>query len=35
MTLGEDLAVSEETVDSITRTLQADPDDDRPAKRKQ
>ncbi|KAJ5215247.1 uncharacterized protein N7498_001654 [Penicillium cinerascens] len=35
MTLGEDLAVSEEAVDSITRALQADPDDDRPTKRKQ
>ncbi|KAJ6027955.1 hypothetical protein N7540_003531 [Penicillium herquei] len=35
MTFGDDMAVSEETVDSITRALQVYGDDDRPAKRKQ
>ncbi|KAJ5346771.1 uncharacterized protein N7506_000024 [Penicillium brevicompactum] len=35
VTFGDDLAVNEETVDSITRALQADRDDHRPAKRKQ
>lgn len=36
VTFGDDLAVSEETVDSITRALQTDDgDDDRPAKPKQ
>ncbi|KAJ5178973.1 hypothetical protein N7492_002183 [Penicillium capsulatum] len=35
MTFGDNLAISEETVDSITRALQTDHDDDRPAKRKQ
>lgn len=34
MTFGDDLAVSEETIESITRALQADhDDDDQPAKR--
>jgi hypothetical protein len=35
MTFEDDLVVSEETVESITRVLQADRDDDRPAKRMQ
>jgi hypothetical protein len=35
MTFSHNLAVSEEMVDSITRALQADSDDDRQAKRKQ
>jgi hypothetical protein len=35
MTFGDDLTVSEATVDSITQALQADGDDDRLAKRKQ
>jgi hypothetical protein len=33
VTSGDDLIVSEETVESITRALQADRDDDQPAKR--
>ncbi|KAJ6018994.1 hypothetical protein N7522_001061 [Penicillium canescens] len=35
MTFGDDLVVSEEAVNSITRALQADCDFDRPAKRRQ
>ncbi|KAJ5640278.1 uncharacterized protein N7484_008140 [Penicillium longicatenatum] len=35
MTFGDDMAVSEETVDSITRALQVGDGDDQPSKRKQ
>ncbi|CEJ62537.1 hypothetical protein PMG11_11034 [Penicillium brasilianum] len=35
MTFGDDLTVSEATMDAITRAIQAELDDDRPAKRKQ